>query len=650
MSNPKAQRGVFRRVSSPAAVMVATASAVFFSLSDHRIEDTAVASAAAVPAVADVAVAPTDSTGLAAKPRDRLVVASIQPRQRFLDAAVPESSKLETARMRSVGEQSARSRDDTLIRVAASTSAAGGDSETETRTDAASSSFQWSLREPAVGPPAPPAAGTAESNESTATGNAGPSGSPAVVVAPAPAVEVSTEAEPVHDAEVTADTDASAANADPKAATRPVASAPHELPFSPLLEPALSGGKKGPTSAIKGFEALIAADEVHTARAVREIAHVVNKGEAFSTVLERHGCGPKEAARWLAAVREHHNPNKIYAGQTIHLLLDMPEQRLRRISIDLGRGDTLVVEDTGRELAARTKRAPSETSVRVVEGEISSSLYEVAIAQGVPDRVISDAAEVLGWEINLGRDLQPGSRFRLAYEQTLRLDTREATAGRLLAIELLNSGKRYEGFYFQTADGKTSGYYNRKGDGLGRGFLRYPVSFSRISSKFSASRYHPVLKRNRPHYGVDFAAPTGTPVKAVADGTVTLAGWHGGNGRFVKIRHDKQYETGYAHLSRIASLVRSGARVKQGQVIGYVGSTGLATGPHLHFAMYSNGKYIDPLHASLPRSSGLSSGTLVAFRAQVTKIDGVYASNGMTAFGVDRPATAAAPAGSAKSR
>jgi murein DD-endopeptidase MepM/ murein hydrolase activator NlpD len=637
MSNPKAQRGVSLRLSSPAAVMVATAAAVFFSLSDHRIEDAAVA--AASPTVLQVTTVSDDgtissATASVAKPRDRLVVASIRPRQSLLAAMLPRRVSANTEANLSSAPASAGLRANPPTQFAASSTtvseAAGEDSATD------APAFSWSLAAPSVGPPIPPTV----VEDAIAESRSLPEPGQAAALA---------ESDAVADAVAAAPTPVVSA-APAVSETRSPASVRHELPFSPLLEPALSGTKAGKTSAIDGFEALISADEIHTARAAREVEHKVKAGEAFSTVLERHGCGPKEASRWLAAVRDHHDPNRIYAGQVIKLLLDMPEKRLRRISIEIGRGNSLVVEDTGRELVARTKTAPSETTVRVVEGEISSSLYEVATANGVPDRVISDAAEVLGWEINFGRDLQPGARFRLAYEQTLRLDTREATPGRLLAIELLNTGKRYEGFYFATANGTTSGYYNRKGEGLGRAFLRYPVSFSRISSKFTASRYHPVLKRNRPHYGVDFAAPTGTPVKAVADGTVTLAGWHGGNGRFVKLRHDKRYESGYAHLSRIASGIRSGTRVRQGQVIGYVGSTGLATGPHLHFAMYSNGKYIDPLHASLPRTTPLSATSLVAFRSQLTKIDGVYASNGMTAFGVDRPATAAAPTGSAKRR
>jgi murein DD-endopeptidase MepM/ murein hydrolase activator NlpD len=155
--------------------------------------------------------------------------------------------------------------------------------------------------------------------------------------------------------------------------------------------------------------------------------------------------------------------------------------------------------------------------------------------------------------------------------------------------------------------------------------MRYPVDFSRISSVFSQGRFHPVLKKRMPHYGVDFAAPRGTPVRAVADATVNKAKFDWANGNFVKLRHDPVWETGYAHLSRIAEGVQAGARVSKGQVIGYVGSTGRATGPHLHFAMYRSGSYVDPLKAKLPRTDSLERAALMAFRLAIDVIDRSYA-------------------------
>jgi murein DD-endopeptidase MepM/ murein hydrolase activator NlpD len=318
----------------------------------------------------------------------------------------------------------------------------------------------------------------------------------------------------------------------------------------------------------------------------------------------------------------------LFAGQEVALLLDMPERELKRMSIEVASENVLVAEREGEQVAARLEPIVYDRNLRIVGAEVDHSLYMAAQSQGVPDKIISDVADILGWEIDFGRELDQGARVRVVYEELTRLDTAETIPGRVLAVAVDNRGERVEGFFYKMPDGSHAGYYNREGEGLGRAFLRYPVSYSRISSQFSTKRFHPVLKRNVPHYGVDFAAPTGTPVKAVADGTVLMAGWHGGNGRFVKIRHDAVYESGYAHLSRIAAAVKNGAKVKQGQVIGYVGSTGLATGPHLHFALYRSATYVDPLKADLPRPHALSGNALAAFRMTVAMMDRSYANAG----------------------
>jgi murein DD-endopeptidase MepM/ murein hydrolase activator NlpD len=632
MANPKARGGFLRRLSTPPGVMVATTALVFLSLSDHRAASNTdpadavsrgaavVVGAPALPATPSGAVASSvaeEASG--ARPRDRLVVASIRPERGLVEALMPGVG----GPGRPGGSPAAAAAVMVAKLDTAKEPTAASDVQPQTLRDWDGDAF--------VGP-LPPAATELPVSATLPEG----SGDLAVVAAQ-PVAIVSG---------ISADADAAAPLA---SVGQKLESHRHPLGFDPLSEPALAGsGSEKSTAATKGLAELLATEEEHTVRYVRDVVHEVRSGETLSTVLSREGVGSADAARWLAAVRKQYNPNRIYAGQTITLSIDMPDKRLRRMKFDIGRGGSLVVDDdgAGTTLVAKQK-APSaatrETNIRVVEGQITSSLYATASAKGVPDRIISDAAEVLGWEINLGRDLQPGSRFRLAYEETIHVDTRESWAGKLLAVELSNQGKHYEGFYFATPDGKTSGYYNRKGQGLGRAFLRYPVSFSRISSQFSSSRYHPVLKRSKPHYGVDFAAPTGTPVKAAADGVVSVAGWQGGNGRFVKIRHDKQYESGYSHLSRIASGMRPGVRVKQGQVIGYVGSTGLATGPHLHFAMYSYGKYVDPMKTSLPRTMPLSGTSLASFKSGVSKVEKVYAANGMGPFGAPKIATAAAP-------
>jgi murein DD-endopeptidase MepM/ murein hydrolase activator NlpD len=396
------------------------------------------------------------------------------------------------------------------------------------------------------------------------------------------------------------------------------------LPFDPLTVRPFDGDGESKTR--RAFEVMLAADDgLHTVRYIKELNHELRSGETLSEVLSAAGLNAAQVDRWVRATQTVYDSNRVYAGQEIKLTVDMPDRILKRIRLEAGRNALIFVETNGERVLARKQDIIYERGLRVVEATIDSSLYVSAIEKRIPDRIISDMAEILGWDINFGRDLRPGSSFRAIYEQLTRVDTDETISGRVLAIEVANRGKLYEGFYFERGEHGAGGYFDRDGESLGRRFLRFPVSYSRISSPFSTARYHPVLKRRIPHYGVDFAAPTGTPVRAVADGRVLKSGWDRGNGRFVKIRHDAEYESGYAHLSRIATAAGANARVKRGQVIGYVGATGLATGPHLHFAMYKEGRYIDPMNAELPRGISLSERELAGFKMKVAMMDRAYA-------------------------
>jgi murein DD-endopeptidase MepM/ murein hydrolase activator NlpD len=255
---------------------------------------------------------------------------------------------------------------------------------------------------------------------------------------------------------------------------------------------------------------------------------------------------------------------------------------------------------------------PLERQVRSASGEITSTFARTAAETGVPEAVVSQVADALGWELDLNEDLEPGARFRIAYEELVRHG--RPMSQRLLAAEIQSGGHWYEAYWYAPPRGE-AGYFDAQGRALGRSFLRYPVAYTRISSGFSLRRFHPVLRIHRPHYGVDFAAPIGTPVRAVAAGTVMRAGWYGSSGRFVKLQHDGAYESAYAHLSRIADGIRPGMHVERGDTIGYVGESGLATGPHLHYALYIDGRYADPLKAHLPRARSLHGRRLAGFDA-----------------------------------
>ncbi len=363
---------------------------------------------------------------------------------------------------------------------------------------------------------------------------------------------------------------------------------------------------------------------------IRQITHHIKSGETISHVLGKAGLDRDAIREWVQAAHKLYNLNRVYVGQEISLRINGSDNSLVRLSFETGRTSVLIAERDQSGIHAELREIPHYRRLRVAGGEIRSSLYMAAIERGIPDPIVSDIAEILGWEINFAKDLQPGATFRVVFEELVRTDTDAAMPGRILAVDVTNRGQSHEGFYFITPDGGRGGYYNRNGDALGRAFLRYPVEYSRISSHFSDARYHPILKRSVPHYGVDFAAPTGTPVHAVADGTVVMARWHRGNGRFVKLRHDTVYESGYAHLSRIATGLTPDMRVRKGEVIGYVGMTGLATGPHLHFAMYRSGKYIDPLTSSLPRANSLAGSTLAAYEMSLGMIDHAYMQAGFS--------------------
>ncbi len=251
---------------------------------------------------------------------------------------------------------------------------------------------------------------------------------------------------------------------------------------------------------------------------------------------------------------------------------------------------TLRVVRHGEDLEADLVTRSYETRTAVVAGRIESSLFEAIEAAGEGDQLAVDLADIYAWDVDFDTEIQPGDSFRVVFEKQL-LEGSFARNGRILAAELTRGDRVARAFRHEDKGG--AGYYDAAGRPMRRAFLRSPLRFTRVSSRFSRSRLHPILNVFRPHLGVDYAAPTGRPVSATGDGVVVAAGWDGGFGRSVKIRHANGYETLYGHLSRID--VRRGQRVSQGSRVGAVGSTGLATGPHLDYRMCRHGRFIDPL-------------------------------------------------------
>jgi murein DD-endopeptidase MepM/ murein hydrolase activator NlpD len=226
-------------------------------------------------------------------------------------------------------------------------------------------------------------------------------------------------------------------------------------------------------------------------------------------------------------------------------------------------------------------------------------------------------SEIYAWTIDFYR-IQKGDAFKVFFEEHF-VEGNSIGIGRILSSSFSQGGKTVKAYYFE--NGEEKGYYDAEGNSLKKAFLKAPVKFSRISSGYSTKRLHPVLKTVRPHYGTDYAAPHGTPIMAVGDGTVTEARYTGGNGNYVKIRHNKSIETQYLHMSRFADGVRPGKRVSQGDIIGYVGSTGLATGPHVCFRFWKNGKQVDHRKEEMQGAGPLPDALMPAFKVRAAQLD-----------------------------
>lgn len=339
----------------------------------------------------------------------------------------------------------------------------------------------------------------------------------------------------------------------------------------------------------------------------------IQRGDTIASLLDRLGVGAEDKASVIAASRDIPALQRLTAGRTVLarvtasgrlLLLRYLASDERLVTLNRVQ-EEFVAEETAIQLDAR----PIMRS-----GQIQASLYGATDAADIPDSIASQLAEIFSGDIDFHRDLRRGDRFSVVYEAFYH-EGKLIKTGRLLSAEFINQGKRYRAVYFKDSLGR-EGYFTPEGQSLRRAFLKSPLPFSRISSGFSGARYHPVLKEWRAHRGIDYAAPTGTPVRAVADAIVAYAGWQGGYGNIVILNHQKPYSTAYGHLSRFAAGVKPGKRVNQGDVIGYVGATGLATGPHLHYEFRVAGVQQDPLALKLPSSFALDSRDRNRFLAQ----------------------------------
>lgn len=340
---------------------------------------------------------------------------------------------------------------------------------------------------------------------------------------------------------------------------------------------------------------------------------VVRKGDNLSTLFQRVGLDGKKLAEVMDA-KESKKLKQMHPGHRLTFTLDA-QGNLARLDYQPNLLETRTFSrQADKFVYSESKRSP-DIHTRVASAVIQSSLYGAAKSAQISDRLIYDMANVFAFDIDFALDLQPGDSFKILYEEAY-LDGKKVGGEQLLAAEFSNKGKAYKAVRYMDKDGQAQ-FYSDDGKALRKGFLRTPVEFARISSGFSLARMHPILNKIRAHKGVDYSAPTGTPIMAAGDGKVTLAGTYSGFGNCVTIDHAGNYSTLYGHLSRFASGVRKGSSVKQGQIIGYVGSTGLATAPHLHYEFHVGGKVVNPVTVQLPKADGIAKNEMARFSAQI---------------------------------
>ncbi len=325
----------------------------------------------------------------------------------------------------------------------------------------------------------------------------------------------------------------------------------------------------------------------------------IQRGDTIGSLLNRLQVEDEAASTFIKNAKHAKTLYQLVPGRSVRAKTTEAGEllALRYIASD---STLLSVDRDGAGFRAVEQTAPLDTHISMKSGEIRSSLFGATDAAGVPDAIATQMAEVFSSDIDFHLDIRKGDRFTVVYE-TVYSNGEPVKTGRVLAAEFINQGHAYRALYFQDREGH-EGYYTPDGKSLRKAFLRSPLEFSRVTSGFSSARLHPVLQTWRAHKGVDYGAPTGTKVRATADATVAVAGKQGGYGNVVILQHGGSNSTVYGHLSAFANGVRQGSRVKQGDVIGYVGATGMATGPHLHYEFRVAGVQRNPLTVPMPQA------------------------------------------------
>ena len=357
----------------------------------------------------------------------------------------------------------------------------------------------------------------------------------------------------------------------------------------------------------------------------------IQRGDTIAALLSRLQVNDPDVIQLARSANEAKAVRNLVPGRVVRAAL-LPDGRLSSLRY-LNGAELFMLDRSAQGVELKEVAAQLERRVELRSAEIRSSLFAATDSVNLPDATAIQLAEIFSSDIDFHKDLRKGDRFSVIFE-TFNHEGEMVRAGRILAAEFVNQGKRYQAVFFQQADGQW-GYYTFDGKSLRKAFLRAPLEFSRITSGFSM-RFHPVLQQWRAHKGIDYGAPTGTKVRATGDGVIDFVGQQGGYGNVVVIRHQSKYTTLYGHLSAFAKGLGRGARVSQGDTIGYVGMTGMATGPHLHYEFRINNVHQDPLRIALPEAPPIGPQQKHAFDQQVHRLAEQLATiRGLTVAAVD---------------
>jgi murein DD-endopeptidase MepM/ murein hydrolase activator NlpD len=394
------------------------------------------------------------------------------------------------------------------------------------------------------------------------------------------------------------------------------------LPLPPL-HPAPPDAGAGASLAVVDIELAPVAEAPEPEPAALRTVLEVRSGDSLDRLFRRHDLSVNDLHRLLKVEGAAPHLRRIRPGDTFEILHDGATILGLTRRIDETR--SLVVSTGERGFVADFLEHPVEIRTARTTGQITSSFYAAGLAAGLSDGTIMRLAGIYAWDIDFALDLRRDDWFAVVYEEVWQ-DGEKLRDGEIVAAEFSNQGRSYRAVRFADEDGRPR-YYTPEGESMRKAFLRAPVDFSRVSSNFNPNRLHPILKTRRPHQGVDYAARTGTPIMAAGDGRVISSGPNGGYGNTVVLQHGSNVTTLYAHMSRIAPAARVGRRVRQGQIIGYVGMTGLASGPHLHYEYRVNGVHKNPRTVELPKAEPVPAARRAEFAAVtaplVTELDGL---------------------------